>query len=94
MLLTILCMAAVCFNFPPQMQLVFGYYCLSFSNSFFSPHFSSISPFKYCYIKKKDNRVANYDENSGTVGFGFADTRASEYSEKKKKKRLHLSPSN
>ena len=30
--------------------------------------------------KKKYNGAANYDENTGSVGFGFADAYASEYS--------------
>ena len=36
-------------------------------------------------MEKKNNGAADYDENTGTVGFGFADACASEYRQKKKR---------
>ena len=40
--------------------------------------------------KEKSNGAANYDENTGTVGFGFVDACVSEYSKKKGEKIMCL----
>ena len=64
---------------------VFDYWYLSFQalsfSLMFTPSLSLIPPFK----KQTNNGAANYDENTGTVGFGFADACASESRQKNDK---------
>ena len=77
-------LVAVVFSFPPQMQQ--QVVCFMVPSPLFSPHFPSFfNSLKFCFkiFFKKYNGATNYDENTVSAGFSFADACASEYSKKK-----------